>query len=125
VQNDNAADSYVCGVSVDNGMLLEFDNSHKVFLAEHTGKVWEIVVKRCLRTDQFPDMQQPVPFGAMLGFDGTLSIKRDGLPAVRAWKLFREGVLVAEGTTDGTGLSRGLPIDMPYLPIVNYTLEII
>ena len=106
-------------------MIMEFDNSRKRILLEHDGQAYYVKISRYLRIKPFVGMKQPTPHGGMLGIDYSLLIKYNGLPAIRQWRLYEEGKVIAEGLTDEDGKSYGLPITMHYLGAKKYGFEMI
>lgn len=57
--------------------------------------------------------------------DCTVLIKYNGLPAVRKWRLYEEGKVIAEGLTDDDGKSYELPVAMYYLGVKKYGFEMV
>ena len=106
-------------------MIMEFDNSRQRILLEHDGRAYYIKISRYLRTQPFVGMKQPTPHGGMLGMDCSLLIKYNGLPVIRQWRLYEEGKIIAEGSTDEEGKAYELPISMHYLGAKKYGFEMI
>lgn len=106
-------------------MIMQFYNASGSLLFEHDGRAYYIKICRYLRTNPFPNMKQPTPFGGFLGSDCLLLIKYNGLPVKRKWRLYEEGEVVAEGMTDEEGKSYSLPIKMPYQGTYRYGFELV
>lgn len=72
-----------------------------------------LVVDRKMRTKPFQGMKQPVPYGAVMGYEAYLTILHMGRPAKDfAWELWRGDKLVQQGKTDTDGYSGDLDIEL-------------
>lgn len=82
-----------------------------------------IMIERKLRRDPLPGMKQPTPSGAMLGWEASLLVKKEGFPAAGySFHLYRDDTLIQEGRTDERGVS-SLDVELPDSPR-KYKLDI-
>jgi len=83
-----------------------------------------IEIDRKLRRRPLVGMKQPTPPGAMLGWEGALTVKHKGKPAPGyRWKLYRDGQLTQEGRTNEKS-EDSLELDLPGIVKPTYKLEI-
>lgn len=83
-----------------------------------------IEIERKLRRAPLVGMKQPTPPGAILGWEGAMTMKHKGKPAPGyRWKLYRDKVLTQEGRTDEKSES-SLELELPGIEKPEYTLEV-